>query len=180
MKVTLDLDGGGVSDIMTGVGFMDHMLTLMAGHGFMDLTIRAKGDLEVDYHHTLEDVGICLGQVFKKALGDYKGIKRYGQVLLPMDEALAAVAVDISNRPYLVYNVSLAQDTVPEFDFQVIKEFLRAFTQYAGITLHINLSYGENSHHILEAVFKALGRALCEAVTLDARVKGVPSTKGII
>jgi imidazoleglycerol-phosphate dehydratase len=179
VKATLDLDGEIETVIRTGIPFMDHMLNLMASHGLMGLVIQAEGDLEVDYHHTLEDVGICLGQVFKGALGDYKGIRRFGQALVPMDEALALVAVDVSNRPYLTYNVPFIQEVLPDFDLQVVKEFLRAFSQYAGFTLHINLLYGENTHHILEAVFKALGKALCDAITLDSRIKGLPTTKGV-
>lgn len=180
VRAALDLDGDIATLVRTGIPFMDHMLNLMAVHGLMGVTIHAEGDLEVDYHHTLEDVGICLGQVFKGALGDCKGIRRFGQALVPMDEALALVAVDVSNRPCLTYNVSFVQEVSPDFDVQGVKEFLRAFCQYAGFTLHINLLYGENTHHILEAVFKALGRALCDAVTLDPRVKGLPTTKGIL
>lgn len=179
VKAALDLDGEIETLIRIGIPFMDHMLNLMANHGLMGLVIQAEGDLEVDHHHTLEDVGICLGQIFKQALGDYKGIRRFGQALVPMDEALALVAVDISNRPYLTYNVSFVQELLPGFDVQGIKEFLRAFSQNAGFTLHINLLYGENTHHILEAVFKGLGKALCDAVTRDPRVKGIPTTKGV-
>jgi imidazoleglycerol-phosphate dehydratase len=179
VKAALDLDGEIETLIQTGIPFMDHMLNLMANHGLMGLVIQAEGDLEVDHHHTLEDVGICLGQIFKQALGDYKGIRRFGQALVPMDEALSLVAVDISNRPYLTYNVSFVQEVLPDFDVQGIKEFLRAFSQHAGFTLHINLLYGENTHHILEAVFKGLGKALCDAATLDPRVKGIPTTKGV-
>ena len=180
VKVKLDLDEPSEVSIDTGVGFFDHMLSLMAGHGAMSLIVKAEGDLEVDSHHTVEDVGICFGQAMKKALGDLRGIRRYGQAALPMDEALAEVALDISNRPYLAFNVAFAPDAFPEFDVQVFKEFLRAFTLHAGITLHINLLYGENTHHILEAVFKGLGRALREAVSLDSRIKDVPSTKGVL
>jgi len=179
IKVEIDLDSPSKIEIQTGIGFFDHMLTLMSAHGQMGLEILAKGDLEVDSHHTVEDVGICVGQALKKALGDMKGINRYGQASIPMDEALASVTLDISNRPYLAYNVPVSAIS-SEFDAQVFKEFFRAFAQHAGITLHINVVYGENTHHILEAVFKGVGRALSQAAAINNRIEGVPSTKGVL
>jgi imidazoleglycerol-phosphate dehydratase len=180
IKVDLALDGQGRLDIDTGLGFFDHMLTHVGFHGFFDLTIKARGDLEVDQHHTVEDVGICLGQAFAQALGDKKGIFRYGHAFVPMDEALARVVLDFSNRPIVVVT---GQDFPGEpggFGLQLAKEFWRAFSLHAGVTLHVDLCYGENDHHILEAAFKALGRALDQAVSLDPRNKGVASTKGVL
>ncbi|MBI4777883.1 imidazoleglycerol-phosphate dehydratase HisB [Candidatus Desantisbacteria bacterium] len=183
----IDLDGSGDSKIDTGIGFMDHMLELFSHHGFFNLKVEAKGDIHVDYHHTVEDIGICLGEAVTKALGEKKGIRRYGDVSLPMDEALASVALDISGRGILVFNVEfpalttgLDWDEVKRFDTELIKEFFRAFSQHSGITLHINLAYGENGHHIIEAIFKAFARALCLAVEVDKRIEGVLSTKGMI
>ncbi|MBI4775283.1 MAG: imidazoleglycerol-phosphate dehydratase HisB [Deltaproteobacteria bacterium] len=180
IEVAVNLDGTGVANIRTGLPFMDHMLTLMAAHGAMDLTIRAQGDIEVDYHHTLEDTGICLGQALRRALGDCAGIHRYASLALPMDEALVSVALDISNRPFLVLNLPPAQSASLNFDTQVIKEFMRALVLQAGLTLHVNLVHGENTHHIYEACFKGLGRALRQAVALDERCPGIPSTKGTL
>lgn len=179
IAVEIDLDSPANVAIQTGMGFFDHMLTLMTAHGQMGLILEAKGDLEVDSHHTVEDVGICIGQALKKALGDMKSINRYGQATIPMDEALASVTLDISNRPYLAYNVIIAA-TAPEFDAHVFKEFFRALVLHAGITLHVNVFYGENTHHILEAVFKGVGRALAQAVAINSRIEGVPSTKGVL
>ena len=174
----LNLDGAGASKVETGIPFFTHMLEAWAKHGLMDLSVDAKGDLEVDLHHTVEDVGICLGKAFKEALGDKKGIVRYGASFLPMDEALLHAAVDISGRPYLVFNVPLQRTRIANFDLDLLKDFFRAFAFSAEITLHVTMHYGENLHHIAEAVFKAVGRALAEATRLDPRVADVPSTKG--
>ncbi|UCG12027.1 MAG: imidazoleglycerol-phosphate dehydratase HisB [Deltaproteobacteria bacterium] len=180
IELRVDLDGTGKQLINTSVGFLDHMLTLFAAHGGFDLEVNAEGDTWVDQHHTVEDVGICLGQAFAKALGQRKGIRRYGQQIVPMDEALAWVVVDLSNRPYLVYNVPKLSEKVGEFETQLIPEFFRAFASKAGVTLHINLSYGDNSHHIVEAVFKAWGRAMKQACETTPDADGVPSTKGLL
>jgi imidazoleglycerol-phosphate dehydratase len=174
----LNVDGTGASKVDTGMPFFTHMLEAWARHGLMDLTVDAKGDLEVDLHHTVEDVGICLGKAFREALGVKKGITRYGDSYLPMDEALLHAAVDISGRPYLVWNVPLARMRVANFDLDLLKDFFRAFAFNAEITLHVTMHYGENLHHIAEAVFKAVGRALAEATRLNPRVVDVPSTKG--
>jgi imidazoleglycerol-phosphate dehydratase len=180
IKLELTIEGKGKSAIATGIPFMDHMLTLMAAHGFFDLNLGAKGDVEIDDHHTVEDIGIVLGEAFNKALGNRKAIKRYGRGLVPMDEALASVVIDFSNRPFLLYHVSLKRDTAGRFDAQLIQEFFRAFVNRSGATLHINVMYGENTHHIIEAVFKAFGQALDEATMLDSRITEVRSTKGIL
>ena len=180
IKLELTIEGSGKSAITTGIPFMDHMLTLMAAHGFFDLTLDAKGDIEIDDHHTVEDIGIVMGEAFNKALGDRKGIKRYGRALIPMDEAIASVVIDFSNRPFLVYHVNLKHAITGRFDAQLIQEFLRAFVNRSGSTLHINLMYGENTHHIIEAVFKAFGQALDEATMLDDRITEVRSTKGML
>jgi imidazoleglycerol-phosphate dehydratase len=172
------LDGEGRYDIRTGIRFFDHMLELFTRHGGFDLTLRAAGDLDVDQHHTVEDVGICLGRALREALGDKKGIVRYGSSYLPMDEALLHAAVDISGRPYLVFNVPLQRTRIGSFDLDLLKDFFRALSVNAEITLHVNMHYGENLHHIAEATFKAVGRALAAATRLDPRVTGVPSTKG--
>jgi len=174
----LNLDGAGASKIDTGIPFFTHMLEAWAKHGLMDLSVDAKGDLEVDLHHTVEDVGICLGKAFKEALGDKKGIVRYGASFLPMDEALLHAAVDISGRPYLVFNVPLQRTRISNFDLDLLKDFFRALAFSAEITLHVTMHYGENLHHIAEAVFKAVGRALAEATRFNPRVADVPSTKG--
>jgi len=179
ISLRVALDGEGVSDAHTGIGFFDHMLTLLAKHGLFNLVVRCDGDLEVDGHHTIEDIGIVLGQAFKEALGDKSGIRRYGASFVPMDEALALVSLDISGRPFLVYDVP--QPLTPRigaYDSELTEEFLRAFSLHAGVTLHVKVLHGKNSHHIVEAIFKALGRALREAAEKDARVHGVPSTKG--
>ena len=178
ITLTLTLDGRGETTIKTGVPFMDHMLTLFAVHGYFDLAATASGDTEVDDHHTVEDLGICLGQALKKALGDFAGIKRYGSAAVPMDEALARVTLDCSNRPYLYYGVAVADQKVGGFDTALAKEFLRALALHGGITLHVEMVHGENTHHILEAVFKALGRALDEATSLNPRAQGPLSSKG--
>lgn len=175
----LNLDGTGRYAIKTPIPFFDHMLTLMCKHGLLDLKLKARGDVEIDDHHTVEDTGIVLGKALKQALGDMKGICRYGQAFVPMDEALAHVSLDISGRQYLVYNVAFSKKSkLREFDPDLIEDFFQAFAGGAGITLHVNLLYGRNTHHSIEAVFKALGRALKDAVSLDPRIKGVPSTKG--
>jgi len=180
IKLSLEVDGTGKYKVTTGVPFLNHMLELFARHGMFDLTVDAKGDTDVDYHHTVEDIGIVLGQAFKKALGEMKGIRRYGQSKVPMDETLAEAVVDISGRPELVYNVNMPKGKVGEFDVELAYDFFKAFTNHAGLTLHINVFYGENLHHIIEAVFKAVARAMDDATTLDPRTKGVPSTKGVL
>ena len=177
VKVQVNLDGSGKADISTGIGFFDHMLTLLAVHSFMDLRIEAHGDLEVDSHHTVEDVGICLGQAFAQALGEMRGVERFGQSLLPMDETLILGAVDLSGRGMLCWDVALPTDKVGTFDTELAKEFWLAFTRKAGCTLHLRKVAGENSHHILEGVFKAAGRSLKQAVALTGD-DDIPSTKG--
>lgn len=174
----LNLDGAGASKVETGIPFFNHMLEAWAKHGLMDLTVDAKGDLDVDLHHTVEDVGICLGRAFKEAVGDKKGIVRYGASFLPMDEALLHSTVDISGRPYLVFNVPLQRTRISNFDLDLLQDFFRAFTVSAELTLHVTMHYGENLHHIAEATFKSVGRALAEATRLNPRITDVPSTKG--
>ena len=179
ITVSLNLDGQGAYDIQTSIPFLDHMLSLFAKHGLIDLKIKAKGDIEIDYHHTVEDIGICLGDTLKKALGNKKGIKRYGNVTVPMDEAIASVTLDISERPYLVYKVILPKKSkIKNFDADLVEDFLQAFVSRSGVTLHVAVPYGRNIHHIIEAIFKAFGRALSEAMRVDPRIKGVMSTKG--
>lgn len=178
IEVSLAIDGKGVYDVNTGIGFLDHMLSLMARHGQFDLSVEAKGDLEVDFHHTVEDVGMCLGEAFDKALGGKEKIVRYGSARVPMNEALAQVDVDISSRPFLVLNAELPAAKVGQFDAELAAEFLHAFANAARLTLHVNLKYGENVHHCIEAIFKALGRALAQGARLDAGIEGVMSTKG--
>lgn len=180
VKVTWELDGSGQSQITTGIGFFDHMLTLLCKHGLFDLMVTAKGDTYVDGHHTVEDTGIVLGQALAKALGDKTGIKRYGTAFVPMDEALAMVSLDISSRPYLVFDAVLTNEQVGQFDSELTEEFLRALSVHAGLTLHVRLLSGKNTHHCIEAIFKALGRALDEATRQDDRIKGVMSTKGML
>ncbi len=180
IELSLGLDGTGRTEIQTGVGFMDHMLTLFGVHGFFDLRIHADGDIEIDDHHTVEDVGISMGRALKDALEDNKGIRRYGSAYVPMDETLARVCLDLSNRPFLHYNVTVPDQKVGNFDTALAKEFFRAVALHAGLTLHIDVLHGENSHHILEAVFKAFGRALDQAVTKDDRVHGQLSSKGML
>ncbi len=179
IKATVDLDGTGAYDIKTGVGFLDHMLEQLARHALIDIKLEAKGDLHIDFHHTTEDSGIVLGQAVAKALGDKAGITRYASIDLPMDETLTRVAVDVSGRPYLIWNVKFSQPKIGEMDTELFREFFQAFAQHAGITLHIANVYGENNHHIAETCFKGLARALRTAITLDARQGArVPSTKG--
>lgn len=180
IRLELELDGRGISEVSTGIGFFDHMLELFARHGRFDLKLQAQGDLHVDGHHIVEDVGICLGQACKEAFADKKGIRRYGDICLPMDEALALVAMDLSGRPYLAYNVDLESVVVGGFDSNLVSEFLAAFVNNAEVTLHVRILSGKNAHHVIEAIFKAFGRVLAEAVSLDPRVDGVPSTKGIL
>jgi len=179
IKIELNLDGAGKYSINTSIPFLDHMLSLMCKHGLFDLKVKAKGDIEIDDHHTVEDIGIALGKTIKQALGDMKGITRYGQASVPMDEALASVCLDISGRSYLVYKREFPKKSkIKEFDSDLIEDFLQAFVSNSGTTLHVSVPYGRNTHHMIEAIFKALGRALKEAVAIDPRVKGVPSTKG--
>lgn len=180
IKVSLHLDGSGQSQIATGIGFFDHMLILLSKHGLFDLTVTANGDIYVDGHHTVEDTGIVLGQALAQALGDKAGIKRYGTAFIPMDEALAMVSLDISGRPFLVFDAALPSEQVGQFDSELTEEFLRALSVHAGLTLHVRLLSGKNTHHIIEAIFKALGRALDEATRQDDRIKGVMSTKGML
>jgi imidazoleglycerol-phosphate dehydratase len=179
IRLTLDLDGSGRSEIATGVGFFDHMVTALARHALLDLTVAAKGDLHIDDHHTVEDVGIVLGQAIRAALGDKRGIRRFGQSLLPMDEALAEAAIDISGRPFLAWQVAFQRPKIGTFDTELVEEFFRAFAFNAGITLHVTLKAGTNAHHVAEACFKAVARALRMAVEPDPRALGaIPSTKG--
>lgn len=180
ISLTLALDGSGEHRIASGVPFLDHMLTQIARHGFFDLQISARGDLEIDAHHTVEDLGICLGEAFKKALGDKSGVRRYGRGSMPMHEALAAVVLDFSGRPHLVYNVPLPKARVGNFELELVEEFFTAFCNHAGANVHVNLAYGDNLHHIVEAVFKAFARALDEATQLDPRINGVLSSKGTL
>jgi imidazoleglycerol-phosphate dehydratase len=180
IRLELELDGAGTSVIHTGVGFFDHMLTHIAKHGLLNLNVTAHGDLEVDAHHTVEDVGIVLGQALKEAFGAKTGITRYGDALIPMDEALALVAVDLSGRPYLRFTAELGKGQLGGFDLELVEEFFQAVAVHAGMNLHIRLLDGSNLHHCCEAIFKAFGRALAAAVKIDERIKGVPSTKGIL
>ncbi|MCM3445823.1 imidazoleglycerol-phosphate dehydratase HisB [Bacillus velezensis] len=180
IKLAFEIDGEGKADISTDVPFMTHMLDLFTKHGQFNLTVDAKGDTEIDDHHTTEDIGICLGQAFLEALGDKKGIKRYGAALVPMDEALAQVAVDLSNRPHHEMRGAFPQAKVGTFDTELVHEFLWKLALEARMNLHVIVHYGTNTHHMIEAVFKALGRALDEASSIDPRVKGVPSTKGML
>lgn len=180
VSVRLTLDGSGSCTVGTGVGFFDHMLELLAAHGRFDLEVRASGDLQTGGHHTVEDVGICLGSALSEALGDKRGLVRYGSVQLPMDEALALVSLDISGRPFLAYNVDLSHTSIGGFDTDLALEFFQAFVNNARATLHIRLLAGSNPHHIIEAVFKGFGRALDQATALDPRVESVPSTKGVL
>lgn len=181
-KIDLDfgIDGEGITSLETGVPFLTHMLDLFAKHGQFDLNVDAKGDVEVDGHHTTEDIGICIGQALREALGDKKGIKRYGNAFVPMDEALAQVVVDLSNRPHLEMRAEFPAQQVGTFDVELVHEFLWKLALEARMNLHVIVHYGKNTHHMIEAVFKALGRALDEATTIDPRVKGVPSTKGML
>lgn len=179
--LTLDLDGTGKADIATGIGFLDHMLTLLARHSLIDMEIKARGDLEVDDHHTAEDVGIALGQAFRQALGDKKGVTRYADCLMPMDETLTRIAVDISGRPFLVFRTAFPTQKIGTFDSELVREWFQAFAMNAGLTLHVETLYGANSHHIAESCFKGLARVLRQAVAIDPRTRDrVPSTKGTL
>lgn len=180
ISVKLNLDGEGKSDIATGIGFLDHMLTLLAKHSFMDLTVKAKGDLEVDSHHTVEDIGIVLGEALQEALGDKAGIHRYGNCFIPMDETLAQVCLDFSGRPFLVFGAEIPKIQLGNYDAEMTEEFFRAVAMHCGLTLHIRVLYGSNVHHIIEAIFKAFARAVAEAAAVDPRVKGVMSSKGVL
>jgi imidazoleglycerol-phosphate dehydratase len=181
IEVAVDLDGTGTSAVATGIGFLDHMLDLLARHSRIDIRVKALGDLHIDQHHTTEDTGIALGQAVRQALGDMKGITRYSDVHVPMDEALTRVAIDISGRPFLVFRVAFGRDKVGAFDTELVREWFQAFAMNAGITLHVETLYGANDHHIAESCFKALARALRGAVAIDARAAGeVPSTKGVL
>ncbi|WP_075982897.1 imidazoleglycerol-phosphate dehydratase HisB [Bacillus massilinigeriensis] len=180
ISLQLNIDGEGKADLHTGVPFLTHMLDLFAKHGQFDLTIDAKGDVEVDDHHTTEDIAICLGQVLREALGDKKGIKRYGNSFVPMDEALAQVVVDLSNRSHLEMRAQFPSQKVGTFDTELVHEFLWKLALEARMNLHVIVHYGQNTHHMIEAVFKALARALDEATTIDPRIKGIPSTKGLL
>ncbi|MFP4502452.1 MAG: imidazoleglycerol-phosphate dehydratase HisB [Candidatus Hydrogenedentota bacterium] len=180
ISVKVNLDGQGQADVATGVAFMDHMIDHLARHSLMDIMVRAEGDLEIDAHHTVEDLGICLGKALLDAIGTAEGIGRYGAAAVPMDEALAEVALDVSGRPFLVFNAQFARGRVGNFDVELVEEFLRAFAVNARLTLHVNLRYSQNVHHGIEAIFKALARALRGAIAKDERVAGIPSTKGTI
>lgn len=180
IKLSLEIDGKGAAKVCTSVPFLDHMLDLFARHGLFDLQVDAKGDIDIDFHHTVEDIGIVLGQAFKEALGGKQGIRRYGQATVPMDETLASVAVDLSGRPYLVYHVPLPKVKIGEFDVELVREFFQAFTNNCGANVHLNVMYGDNVHHIVEACFKALARAMDLATQLDPRIEGVMSTKGTL
>ena len=178
IELTLNLEGEGKAEVSTGIGFLDHMLVLLAKHAFLDLTVKASGDLEVDSHHTVEDCGIVLGQALKKAVGDKTGMHRYGSCFLPMDEALAHVVLDFSGRPFLVWQAEIPKVTLGNLEAEMVEEFFRAVASESGMTLHVRLLYGRNTHHIIEAIFKAFARALAEGVAIDSRVKGVMSSKG--
>lgn len=181
IQISIDLDGTGKSAINTGIPFFDHMLNLMAAHGFMDCNITATGDIDIDYHHTVEDIGICFGMAVSKSLDDKKGIRRYGQASVPMDEAMCNVVIDISNRPYLAYRVSTVNSQTGNFDIALLEEFFRAFVTYSGITMHVDLIAGKDPHHISESIFKAFGKALDMATAVEARLGGsAPSTKGML
>ena len=180
ISIKLNLDGEGKCDIATGIGFLDHMLTLLAKHSFMDLTVKAKGDLEVDSHHTVEDIGIVLGEALREALGDKAGIHRYGNCFIPMDETLAQACLDFSGRPFLVFGAEIPKIRLENYDTEMTEEFFRAVAMHCGLTLHIRVLYGSNVHHIIEAIFKAFARAVAEAAAVDSRVKGVMSSKGVL
>ena len=180
IALALELDGSGAYEVSTGIPFLDHMLESFAKHALWDLRLAAKGDLAVDAHHTVEDVGIALGQALREALGSAEGIRRYGSSLLPMAEAKVEVAVDVSNRPYLVYRVSLANDRIGGFDVSLVEDFWYAFSQHAGVDLHVELRYGKSPHHVVEAIFKGVARALRIALEIDPRVRGLPTVKGAL
>jgi imidazoleglycerol-phosphate dehydratase len=180
ISLTLDLDGDGKAQIATGVGFFDHMLTLLARHSLIDLRIEAQGDLHIDAHHTVEDVGICLGLALKEALGDKAGIRRYGSITLPMDETLVTAAIDLGGRPFLVWKADVPLETLGNFNSQLGEEFARALSSAGLLNLHVVCHHGHNTHHILEGIFKAIARALREAIEYDPRSRGIPSTKGVL
>ncbi len=181
IMVSLDLDGTGDYDVDTGIGFLDHMLESFARHAMLDLKVRAQGDLHIDFHHTTEDTGIVIGQAIARALGDFKGIRRFGEATIPMDETLTRAAVDVSNRPYLIWKVNFSRPKLGEMDTELFKEWFQAVAQNAGITLHVENLYGENNHHIVESCFKGLARALRQAVEIDERLgDAAPSTKGVL
>jgi imidazoleglycerol-phosphate dehydratase len=181
ISVSVDLDGSGRSEIATGIGFLDHMLEQLSRHSLIDLTVKAKGDLHIDFHHTTEDTGIAIGEAVSKALGERKGINRYGDALIPMDETLTRVALDASNRPYLIWKVNFSRAKLGEMDTELFKEWFQAFAQNAGLTLHIENLYGENNHHIVESCYKGLARALRAALEIDPRKSdAIPSTKGVL
>ena len=180
IEVELNIDGTGVHDIQTSIPFLDHMLSQLARHGYFDLTIRAKGDIEIDYHHTVEDMGIAPGEAFSKALGDKKGIRRFAQASVPLNEALAHCVVDIAGRAFFVFNIELPKSKIGQFDVELVPEFFQAFSANSGITLHFNAEYWTNLHHIIEAMFKSFARAMDQACTLDSRSSEVPSTKGTL
>ena len=180
IEISLDIDGAGEANVGSGIGFFDHMLILFAKHGLFSLSVQAQGDLVIDGHHTVEDIGIVLGQALAKAAGDKAGIRRYGHVYVPMDEALVLVVVDFSGRPFLAFDAELGQGRIGEFDVELTEEFLRAVAVNAGLTLHVKVLAGKNRHHIVEAIFKALGRALSQSLERDPRVQGVPSSKGML
>jgi imidazoleglycerol-phosphate dehydratase len=181
ITVTVQLDGTGRYDIETGIGFLDHMLEQLSRHSLIDITLKAEGDLHIDFHHTTEDTGIALGQAVAQALGERKGIARYGEALVPMDETLTRVALDASNRPYLIWRVDFSRDKLGQMDTELFKEWFQAFAQHAGLTLHVETLYGVNAHHIVESCYKGLARALRQAVEIDPRQAGaVPSTKGAL
>ena len=181
ISVAVDLDGSGRSQIATGIGFLDHMLDQLSRHSLMDLKVEAKGDLHIDFHHTTEDTGICIGEAVAKALGDRTGIRRWGEATVPMDETLTRVALDASNRPYLIWKVTFSKPKLGEMDTELFKEWFQAFAQNAGLTLHIENLYGENNHHIVESCFKGLARALRQAIEIDPRKSdAIPSTKGVL
>ena len=181
ISVSLDLDGTGQYDVSTGIGFLDHMLEQLSRHSLIDLTVKAKGDLHIDFHHTTEDTGIAIGEALSKALGDRKGIARYGSAIIPMDETCTRVSLDASNRPYLVWKVGFSRPKLGEMDTELFKEWFQAFAQSGGLTLHVENLYGENNHHIVESCYKALARALRQAIEIDPRqANAVPSTKGVL
>jgi imidazoleglycerol-phosphate dehydratase len=181
IAVSVDLDGSGRSEISTGIGFLDHMLDQLSRHSLIDLTVKAKGELHIDFHHTTEDTGICIGEAVGKALGERTGIRRWGEATVPMDETLTRVALDASNRPYLIWKVTFSKPKLGEMDTELFKEWFQAFAQHAGLTLHIENLYGENNHHIVESCFKGLARALRQAIEIDPRKSdAVPSTKGVL
>ena len=180
IELKLNIDGSGLAEISTGIAFFDHMLTLFTVHGFFNLSIDAVGDIDVDYHHTVEDVGLVLGEAFDKVLTDRKGIERYGYAVTPMDETLTDVSIDFSNRPYLVYNLPKKIVSTGKFDVYLAKEFFRAFAVKSGMNLHINVRYGENEHHIIESIFKSMGRAVSQGVSFNTRINGIRSSKGCL